>query len=183
MKRTEKSEILEKAAFHGLDHAFIFSKGYSSNFEISPYTKREETMSKILCTMLTNFVKNGDPSTTRFSWPIFSGNSSQYVSLDVPLKLLEGEIHFPDAQFWNTEAELITRYVSKDSETDLDPDADLTNEERVQLSAYRRSWYALWVLVIILSLLIWAFVGYCAYYKSKSPRNRPYDNILISKPN
>lgn len=98
-------------------------------------------------------------------------------------RLLEGEIHFPDAQFWNTEAELITRYVSKDSETDLDPDADLTNEERVQLSAYRRSWYALWVLVIILSLLIWAFVGYCAYYKSKSPRNRPYDNILISKPN
>ncbi|NAW45091.1 carboxylesterase family protein, partial [Salmonella sp. gx-f4] len=80
----------------------MFSKGYSSNFEISPYTKREETMSKILCTMLTNFVKNGDPSTTRlsikpkhdsnlhnlfrFSWPIFSGNSSQYVSLDVPLK-------------------------------------------------------------------------------------------------
>uniref|UniRef100_A0A1I7TJ83 G_PROTEIN_RECEP_F1_2 domain-containing protein n=1 Tax=Caenorhabditis tropicalis TaxID=1561998 RepID=A0A1I7TJ83_9PELO len=133
MKRTEKSEILEKAAFHGLDHAFIFSKGYSSNFEISPYTKREETMSKILCTMLTNFVKKGDPSTSR---------------------LLEGEIHFPDAQFWNTEAELITRYVSKDSETDLDPDAVLNNEERVQLFAYRRAFNALWVLVGIISILM-----------------------------
>ncbi|CAP25619.1 Protein CBG05033 [Caenorhabditis briggsae] len=181
-RRTEKSELLDKSAFHGLDHAFIFSRGYSSNFEISPYTKREETMSKILCTMLTNFVKSGDPSTSRFSWPVFSGNNTQHVSVDVPLKLLEGEIHFPDAQFWNTEAELITRYVSKDSETDLDPDADLTNEERVQLSAYRRSWFALWVLVIIISVIIWGFVIYCVCYASRSPRNRPYDNILITKP-
>lgn len=98
-------------------------------------------------------------------------------------RMLEGEIHFPDAQFWNTEAELITKYVAKDSELDLDPDADLTNEERVQLSAYRRSWYALWVLVIILSLIVWSFVGYWAYRKSKSARNRPYDNILITKQN
>ncbi|CAB3399435.1 unnamed protein product [Caenorhabditis bovis] len=180
MKRTEKDETAPKAAFHGLDHAFIFSRGYSSNFEIMPYSKRDEAMSKILCTMITNFVKKGDPSLQKFTWPIYTANNTQHISINIPLKVIDGDIHWPDPQFWNIEADLITGYIAKDSETVLDPDADLTNEERVQLSAYRRSWYALWVLVIILSILIWAFVAYCTYQKSQSGRSKPYDNILLS---
>lgn len=52
-------------AFHGLDHAYIFTKGYSSNFEVVPYTKKDEAFAKIFTNMWTNFVKNGDPSTSR----------------------------------------------------------------------------------------------------------------------
>ncbi|VDM77918.1 unnamed protein product [Strongylus vulgaris] len=55
-------------AFHGLDHAFIFSRGYSSNFEIRPFTKKDENMAKILTNMVTNFAKTGDPSTKRLAF-------------------------------------------------------------------------------------------------------------------
>ncbi|CAI5454495.1 unnamed protein product [Caenorhabditis angaria] len=181
IKRTEKEKNDLKEAFHGLDHAFIFTKGYTSNFEIEPYSKKDERMSQLLCSMITNFVKTGDPSTQRFSWPAYTVNSTQHVSINIPPKLVDGDIHWPDANFWNVEAELISKYIAIDAETAVNPDADLTNEERVQLSAYRRSWYALWVIVIVLSLILWSFVGYCTYHKSKSARNKPYDNILLPK--
>lgn len=179
--RTEKEEFDEsKQAFHGLDHAFIFSKGYSSNFQIQNYTKRDETLSKMLCTMITNFVKTGNPSTQRVNWPMYTVNDTRHVSINIPAKIVDSDLHWPDPQYWNQEALMISKYVAKDGEVNVDPDADLTNEERVQLSAYRRSWYALWVLVCILTTLIWATVAYFAFRKSKSTRSRPYDNILLS---
>lgn len=58
-KKDAASEGYEMSAFHGLDHAFVFSNGYSSNFHIKPFTKQDKAMSKILTTMLTNFAKTG----------------------------------------------------------------------------------------------------------------------------
>ncbi|VDK46246.1 unnamed protein product [Gongylonema pulchrum] len=46
-------------AFHGLDHAYIFTDGYSSNLQVEPFTKRDRHMAKMLAAMITNFVKNG----------------------------------------------------------------------------------------------------------------------------
>lgn len=46
-------------AFHGLDHAFIFSQGYSSNFYIEPFSKRDKSMSRMLTNMITNFAIKG----------------------------------------------------------------------------------------------------------------------------
>ncbi|CAJ0565826.1 unnamed protein product, partial [Mesorhabditis spiculigera] len=168
-------------AFHGLDHAYIFSKGYSSNFEIKPFTKKDETLSTMLTNMLTNFVKTGDPSTKRFTFPPFTNESSQYVSINVPPKIENGDLHWPSPKFWNVEAELISKYVPRDGDTVADPDADLTNEERVQLGAYRRAWWALWVLVIILAVVIWGIVAYCILRKQCSVRSKPYDNIVVPR--
>ncbi|RCN43918.1 hypothetical protein ANCCAN_10119 [Ancylostoma caninum] len=169
-------------AFHGLDHAFIFSRGYSSNFEIRPFTKRDENMAKILTNMVTNFAKTGDPSTKRFSWPPFSGNKTiEHVSIDLPPKVIQGELHWPNPKFWNVEAELISRHVAADGDAGADPDADLSNEERVQLSAYRRAWWALWLLVAMLAIVVWGIVIYAVVSKGTSPRNKPYDNIVITR--
>ncbi|KAK6743637.1 hypothetical protein RB195_010742 [Necator americanus] len=169
-------------AFHGLDHAFIFSRGYSSNFEIRPFTKRDESMAKILTNMVTNFAKSGDPSTKRFTWPQFSGNNTtEHISIDLPPKVIQGELHWPNPKFWNVEAELISRHVSAIGDTVVDPDADLSNEERVQLSAYRRAWWALWLLVAVLAIVIWGIVIYAVVSKGSSPRNKPYDNIVITR--
>uniref|UniRef100_A0A0K0DD19 COesterase domain-containing protein n=1 Tax=Angiostrongylus cantonensis TaxID=6313 RepID=A0A0K0DD19_ANGCA len=167
-------------AFHGLDHAFIFTRGYSSNFEIRPFTKEDENMAKILTNMVTNFAKNGDPSTKRFNWPPFSRNTTtEYVSINLPPKIIQGELHWPHPKFWNVEAELISRHVSERDITD--PDADLTNEERVQLSAYRRAWWALWLLVAVLAIITWGIVIYAVISKGNKPSNKPYDNIVIAR--
>ncbi|CAD6189269.1 unnamed protein product [Caenorhabditis auriculariae] len=175
----EKPIISNKPFTGSIMHLF-FSKGYSSNFEIKPFSKKDEMMAQVLTTMLTNFVKNGNPSTQRLVWPAYTQNDTAHVSINLPSSVVTGDLHWPDTQFWNTEAELISKYIAKDVENAIDPDADLTNEERVQLSAYRRSWYALWVLVIIISILLWSAVAYFAFRKSKNPRSKPYDNILLS---
>ncbi|KJH40963.1 Carboxylesterase [Dictyocaulus viviparus] len=168
-------------AFHGLDHAFIFSRGYSSNFEIRPFTKEDENMAKILTNMITNFAKNGDPSTKRFTWPPFTrSKSTEHVSINLPPKIIKGELHWPHPKFWNVEAELISRHASEGNII-LDPDADLTNEERVQLSAYRRAWWALWLLVAVLAIIIWGIVIYAVVSKGSKPRSKPYDNIVITR--
>ncbi|KAF8386765.1 hypothetical protein PRIPAC_75907 [Pristionchus pacificus] len=168
-------------AFHGLDHAYIFSQGYTSNFEIRPFTKRDDVMSKMLTNMWTNFVKTGDPSTARFKWPITTPEETQYVSIQLPPKVIQGDIHFPSPKFWNVEADLISRFVSKGTDRlTIDPASELTNEERVELSAYRRAWWALWVLVGVLAFLLWSFVIYIALKKSRAPRSKPYDNIVVA---
>uniref|UniRef100_A0A1I7XH09 COesterase domain-containing protein n=1 Tax=Heterorhabditis bacteriophora TaxID=37862 RepID=A0A1I7XH09_HETBA len=96
--------------------------------------------------------------------------------------VLRGDIHWPNPKFWNIEAELISRYIPKDGELGVvDPDADLTNEERVQLGAYRRAWWALWLLVAVLAVLIWSIVIYAVVTRGTSPRNKPYDNIVVSR--
>ncbi|VDM59419.1 unnamed protein product [Angiostrongylus costaricensis] len=168
-------------AFHGLDHAFIFTRGYSSNFEIRPFTKDDENMAKILTNMITNFAKNGDPSTKRFNWPPFSRNTgTEHVSINLPPKVIQGELHWPHPKFWNVEAELISRHVSE-RDVITDPDVGLTNEERVQLSAYRRAWWALWLLVAVLAIITWGIVIYAVISKGNKPSNKPYDNIVITR--
>ncbi|VDN23551.1 unnamed protein product [Cylicostephanus goldi] len=157
-------------AFHGLDHAFIFTRGYSSNFEIRPFTKRDENMAKILTNMVTNFAKTGDPSTKRFVWPPFKGNvTTEHVSIDLPPKVIQGELHWPNPKFWNVEADLISQHVGGDGDTNF------------QLSAYRRAWWALWLLVAILAIVVWGIVIYAVVSKGSSPRNKPYDNIVITR--
>ncbi|KIH55906.1 hypothetical protein ANCDUO_13925 [Ancylostoma duodenale] len=142
-------------AFHGLDHAFIFSRGYSSNFEIRPFTKRDENMAKILTNMVTNFAKTGDPSTKRlgldspgrlsaetrppstyrliYRQSMFSKGYSEEKAKVNLFRVIQGELHWPNPKFWNVEAELISRHVAAEGDPAADPDADLSNEERVQV--------------------------------------------------
>uniref|UniRef100_A0A915E1J9 Carboxylesterase type B domain-containing protein n=1 Tax=Ditylenchus dipsaci TaxID=166011 RepID=A0A915E1J9_9BILA len=78
-------------AFHGLDHAFIFTQGYSSNFHIEPYSKRDRAMSKMLTRMLANFIIQGaNPSTENFTWPMYTNDSAHYVSLNIPPRVIRG---------------------------------------------------------------------------------------------
>jgi hypothetical protein len=46
-------------AFHGLDHAYIFTQGYTSNFVVDPFTRRDRAMARLLTRLLTNFVSTG----------------------------------------------------------------------------------------------------------------------------
>lgn len=55
--------------------------------------------------------------------------------MESAFRVIQGELHWPQPKFWNVEAEMISRHVAGDGETVADPDADLSNEERVQVSS------------------------------------------------
>ncbi|KAF7639695.1 COesterase domain-containing protein [Meloidogyne graminicola] len=86
LKRKDQHLKCKLEAFHGLDHSFIFTQGYSSNFHIEPFSRRDKTMSRLLTKMIANFVITGDPSTENFTWPSNTNESMHYVSLDLPPK-------------------------------------------------------------------------------------------------
>ena len=46
-------------AFHGLGHAYIFTKGYAANMEVPNFGKDDEKMSTLLTDIVTNFAKYG----------------------------------------------------------------------------------------------------------------------------
>ncbi|CEF69982.1 Carboxylesterase, type B domain-containing protein [Strongyloides ratti] len=169
-------------AFHGLDHSFIFTQGYSANFQIEPFTKRDKAMNKLLTKMLTNFVKTGNPSTEKFNWLPFKTNEKSYTSINIPLKKIHGDIHWPTPSFWNKEAKMLAEYVKKESKVVDEPLTALNIEERIQLNAYRRAWVALWVFVIVVALLIWLCIICIFFNKSRHGifTSRPYDNIIIN---
>lgn len=109
-RRDKTTHGFKLEAFHGLDHAFIFTQGYSSNFRIEPYSKRDQAMSRMLTRMIANFVTKGDPSTENFTWPAYGNGSAHYVSLNLPPRLIKGSVHFPAPSFWNEEVEMLSRY-------------------------------------------------------------------------
>uniref|UniRef100_A0A914Y6W7 Carboxylesterase type B domain-containing protein n=1 Tax=Panagrolaimus superbus TaxID=310955 RepID=A0A914Y6W7_9BILA len=167
--------------FHGLDHAFIFTEGYSSNFKIEPFSKRDKLMSKMFTKMIINFAKKGNPSIEHFQWEVYTNSSAGYASLDLPPRMIAGALHFPAADFWNKEAEMLSRYTVVehfDSEETL---TELSAEERIQLNAYRRAWYALWVLIIAIGILIWLCVICIVCQKGGRVIAKPYDNIVINR--
>lgn len=185
----------ELSPFHGLDHAFIFSSGYSSNFHIKPYAKRDLAMSKLMVTLITNFVKDGDPSTKNFEWPSYTNTTEHYASLDLPPRLIRGAVHFPASNFWNNEARMLAKYTLSDSpQSENEVISDLSAEERLQvnklleliksllqLSAYRRAWVALWLFVISVAILIWILVICFVFHKGRSPVSAPYNNLIINR--
>ena len=58
--------------------------------------------------------------------------------------------------------------------------SELSVEERIQLNAYRRAWYVLWVFVGAVTLLIWLGVVCFVMQKGHSPTSKPYDNIVLN---
>ena len=88
----------------------------------------------------------------------------------------------------------MSKFIPKDQEGVVDPDADLTSEERAQvnyhnprlqgnfqLAAYTRSWYALWTLAILLVILIWCIMIYFICRCCRASRAKPFDNIVIPR--
>ncbi|KAI6182002.1 Hydrolase [Aphelenchoides fujianensis] len=181
VRKESSTEGYETSPFHGLDHAYIFSQGYSSNFHVRPFTKRDRAMSKMLCTMVTNFAKTGDPSTDNFQWPSYTNDTEHYVSLDLPPRLIKGQLQFSATSFWNHEAEMLSQYTLADSPLSKEEVSDLTAEERLQLSAYRRAWTALWLFVIFVALFIWTFICCFVFQKGRSPTSKPFDNLVLNR--
>ncbi|CAD5228856.1 unnamed protein product [Bursaphelenchus okinawaensis] len=180
-KKDASTDGYELTAFHGLDHAFIFSNGYSSNFQIKPFTKQDRAMSKVLTTMIANFAKTGDPSIEVFEWPSYSNSSAHYVSIGLHPKLIKGQLHFPAPEFWNHEAAMLAKYTLSESPLSDEEVSELTVEERKQLNAYRRAWWGLWVFVIAVAVIIWVAIICFVVKKGKSPTSKPYDNIVVNR--
>ncbi|KAI1712156.1 carboxylesterase family domain-containing protein [Ditylenchus destructor] len=182
-------------AFHGLDHAFIFTQGkatflllfkyifvgYSSNFHIDPFSKRDKAMSRMLTRMIANFAIKGNPSTENFTWPAFTSESAHYVSLNIPPRVIRGAVHFPAPSFWNHEVAMLSKYTMLESKSNDKDVSELTMEERIQLNAYRRAWYVLWLFVGIVALLIWLLIICFVCHKGHSPTSKTYDNIIVNR--
>ncbi|KAK0404310.1 hypothetical protein QR680_017390 [Steinernema hermaphroditum] len=182
IKRNEKSlPGHAMSAFHGLDHAFMFTKGYSSNFQIDPFSKRDKQMSRVLTNMLANFIIAGDPSTELHQWSAYTNDSQSYTSIDLPPKKLGGKLHWPAPDFWNVEVEMLSEYSLIEKSLLKDHSVSLSSEDRIQLNAYRRAWYALWLLVAIIGALVWITICYLVINKSQRFSTKPYDNIIVNR--
>uniref|UniRef100_A0A0N5AKE3 COesterase domain-containing protein n=1 Tax=Syphacia muris TaxID=451379 RepID=A0A0N5AKE3_9BILA len=140
-------------AFHGMSHAYIFTKGYKTNFYVSEFSAQDQNMTNLLTKAITNFVKYG---------------------------LQQRSLHWPDTIFWNIEADLIEQFSSREQEFPKEVD-ELSSEERIQLAAYRRAWWALWILVALIGLIIWVCIIFIVVKKCRSPRAKPYDNIVFNR--
>ncbi|TKR80858.1 hypothetical protein L596_014850 [Steinernema carpocapsae] len=184
IKRNEKSLPglgNEMSAFHGLDHAFMFTKGYSSNFQIDPFSKRDKQMSRVLTNMLANFITQGNPSTELYQWNAYNNETQSYTSIDLPPKSVDGKLHWPAPDFWNVEAEMLSEYSLIEKSMLKELSASLSSEDRIQLNAYRRAWYALWLLVAIIGALVWITICYLVINKSQRFSTKPYDNIIVNR--
>jgi hypothetical protein len=123
-----------------------------------------------------------DPSTENFEWPSYSNDTEHYVSLDLPPRLIRGALHFPDSDFWNTEAILLAKYTLSDSPLhEREIVSDLSTEERLQLSAYKRAWLVLWLFVIAVAIVIWVLIICFVFTKGKAPSSKPYSNLVINR--
>ncbi|MCP9262876.1 Acetylcholinesterase [Dirofilaria immitis] len=170
-------------AFHGLNHAYIFTNGYSSNLHIEPFTRRDQQMAKMLAALITNFVKYGEPTPTEwngFKWIPFTNESAQYAILDLPPKKAIGSLHWPATNFWNKETTLLEK-LSLREKTVQTLSEELTADERLQLAAYRRAWWALWLLVGMIAFVIWITVICVVVTRCHSPRAKPYNNIVVNR--
>uniref|UniRef100_A0A183CF31 COesterase domain-containing protein n=1 Tax=Globodera pallida TaxID=36090 RepID=A0A183CF31_GLOPA len=183
-RRDRKRKGHQLDAFHGLDHAFIFTEGYSSNFHLDPFTRRDKSMARLLTRMITNFVAAGDPSTRNFSWSASGNGTMRYASLNLPPKMVRGPVHFPTPMFWNAEVQMLSKYQLADASGRANEQAvnELTYEERVQLRAYKRAWYALWAFVFAIAVLIWLIIVCAVCHWSRRHNGRSaYDNIVVNR--
>ncbi|VDD91487.1 unnamed protein product, partial [Enterobius vermicularis] len=144
---------LSMQAFHGISNAYVFTKGYKNNFQLQEFSEKDQNMSKMITRIITNFVKHGERKRS---------------------------LHWPDTIFWNIEADLLEKFSFRGGHCPKETE-DLSSEERLQLAAYRRAWWALWVLVALIGLSIWGCIIFIVVKKCRSPRAKPYDNIVFNR--
>ena len=75
---------------------------------------------------------------------------------------------------------MLSRYTYVESKLNDKAVSELSIEERIQLNAYRRAWYVLWLFVGTVTILIWAAVVCFVVQKGHSPTSKPYDNIVLN---
>ncbi|CAK5119114.1 unnamed protein product [Meloidogyne enterolobii] len=133
--------------------------------------------------MIANFVTTGDPSTGNFTWASNTNESLYYTSLDLPPKIVRGAIHSPSPSFWNDEVQMLSKYQLADAVSRANEQAasELTWEERMQLRAYKRAWYALWVFVFAIAVIIWLIIVCAVCHWSRTHSDKAYDNIVIER--
>ncbi|EJW80070.1 hypothetical protein WUBG_09021 [Wuchereria bancrofti] len=140
-------------------------------------------MAKMLATMITNFAKYGEPTPTNwngFKWTPFTNESAQYAILDLPPRKAIGSLHWPVTNFWNKETALLEKLSLREKPVQTLSE-ELTADERLQLAAYRRAWWALWLLVGMIALVIWISVICVVVTRCHSPRAKPYNNIVVNR--
>ncbi|KRX80648.1 Acetylcholinesterase [Trichinella nativa] len=176
--RTER-KLPIKYAFHGLDHAFIFTEGYSSNI-FFPYGETERQISDALCQFLANFAKFGNPTVQPVHgifWPVVNEDHSNYMKFAWPLEMVENNARWSKASFWN---DLMSEIATFAAENGMGREFPFTNEEQLQLAAFRRAWWALWVLVAAIAFLLWIIIICLVTQKCLDVRSRHYKNIIVA---
>jgi len=169
-------------AFHGLDHAYIFTEGYTSNFQVS-YTDADFAMSDALTNLLTNFVKTGKPQLEEIQdgmeWPPYSTRAAKFLRINTPFSVSENFYH-PNVTFWGSLLPSLFDYVSMNS-SESSFCAPLSVEERQQLEAFRKAWWALWILVGTIAFVLWTVVVCILTKRWINAQNpRPYTNIVVT---
>ena len=76
---------------------------------------------------------------------------------------------------------MLARYTVAETKSNAEQASELTVEERLQLNAYRRAWYVLWLFVGAAALLVWLLICCFVVQKGRSPTSKPYDNIVVNR--
>lgn len=90
-----------------------------------------------------------NPSTENFTWPAYTKESENYVSINIPprcldgcfaeliicrfFRVIKGGLHFPAPSFWNNEVAMLSRYTLVESKLNDKAVSELTAEERIQV--------------------------------------------------
>lgn len=124
---------------------------------------------------------SSDPTPTPVNgvkWPMYTRQNPKHLEIRLPPKVVGKDLHWPSVAFWNTYVPYIAKFAATDDITAARY-APLTDEERLQLNAYKRAWWALWLLVAAIALLLWTIVICMVARKCMTTRSKPYHTPII----
>ncbi|VDP07195.1 unnamed protein product [Soboliphyme baturini] len=177
--RIERSSRVKKA-YHGLDHAFIFTEGYSSNTYFT-YDQNDRQLADTWSTLIMNFVKYGDPTPTtvmNVKWLPSDSARPCYLRISLPLQMMPQLYRWKKATFWNDFVPKLLQHSTLIVQRSRD---ELTEDERLQLAAFKRAWWALWVLVAGIAFLLWTIIICIIAQKCLDAHSKHYKNVIVAE--
>lgn len=134
-------------------------------------------------------------------WPAYKAENPAFLRLSLPPALEEGSAPSWEAvSFWSDFVPYLSSFATVDDLTAGAPPlgegegwegmkdegrySPLTDRERIELGAYKRAWWALWLLVAAIALLLWTLVICLVARKCLSaPPDKPLSHLFLTHAN
>lgn len=110
-------------------------------------------------------------------WTPFSIKSPSYLRFKYPPEIVEEDFRWSNVSFWTS---YVPNLIKRSSLAEPRKAEPLTDDERVQLAAYKRAWWALWILVAAVAFVLWTIIICMVAQKCISAKSKPYKNIIVS---
>ncbi len=113
------------------------------------------------------------------TWPKYRFRAPAHIKLRLPVETQKTDVNWEGARFWNEYIPYLSGFAGQDDESSGRL-RFLADDERMEMNAYRRAWYALWLLVAAIGFLLWTIIICLVARKCISARSKPYNNIIVT---